>query len=59
LGILLGAKVATKGKEKPILMHKTEGPMKPLDTGLIYLEHWPVEPNEKKTFIFEYARDAV
>lgn len=59
LGILLGAKVAIKGKEKPILMHKTEGPMEPLDTGLIYLEHWPVEPNEKKTFIFEYARDAV
>lgn len=65
-GVLLGAKVAIKGKdsEKPILMHKTEGPF---DFAIgeeiprIYLEHWPVdyEKWQKKTFIFEYARDAV
>jgi hypothetical protein len=58
----LGAKVATKGIEKPILMHKTEGPF---DFALgeevprVYLEHWPVDATRKKTFIFEYARDAV
>ena len=62
LGILLGAKAAIKGKEKPILMHKTEGPF---DFAIgeeiprIYLEHWPVNYTQKKTFIFEYARDAV
>ena len=66
LGILLGAKVAVKGNdsEKPILMHKTEGPF---DFAIgeeiprIYLEHWPAdyEKWKKKTFIFEYARDAV
>ena len=62
LGILLGAKVATKGIEKPILMHKTEGPFDfPLgeEVPRVYLEHWPVDATRKKTFIFEYARDAV
>ena len=62
LGILLGAKVAIKGKEKPILMHKTEGPFDFAigeETPRIYLEHWPVDYTQKKTFIFEYARDAV
>lgn len=62
LGVLLGAKVAIKGKEKPILMHKTEGPFD-FDIGTeiprIYLEHWPVNYIQKKTFIFEYDRDAV
>lgn len=61
-GILLGAKVAQKGKQKSILIHKKEGPF---DFSIgetiprIYLEHWPVESNIKKTFIFEYERDAV
>lgn len=62
LGILLGAKVAVKGKEKPILMHKTEGPFDFAigeETPRIYLEHWPVDYTRKKTFIFEYSRDAV
>ena len=62
LGILLGAKVALKGKEKPILMHKTEGPFDfPIgeERPRVYLEHWPVDVNQKKTFIFEYARDAI
>ena len=59
LGILLGAKVALKGVDKPILMHKTEGPMEINDQHQLFLEHWPVENNRKKTFIFDYARDAV
>lgn len=66
LGILLGAKVVVKGNdsEKPILMHKTEGPFDFAigeETPRIYLEHWPAdyEKWKKKTFIFEYARDAV
>ena len=62
LGILLGAKVAIKGKEKPILIHKTEGPFDFAigeETPRIYLEHWPVDYTQKKTFIFEYARNAV
>ena len=59
LGVLLGAKVALKGIEKPILMHKKEGPMEINDQHQLFLEHWPVENNIKKTFIFDYARDAV
>ena len=58
-GILLGAKVALKGKEKPIFMHKKEGPMEINDQHQLYLQHWPVPNTDKKTFIFEYARDAV
>lgn len=59
LGILLGAKVAQKGIDKPFLMHKKEGPMEINDQHQLYLEHWPVDNNIKKTFIFEYAWDAV
>ena len=62
-GILLGAKTALKGgKEKPILIHKTEGPF---DFAIgetvprVFIEHWPVESDVKKTFIFDYDRDAV
>ena len=58
-GILLGAKVALKGGSKPILMHKTEGPMEINDQHQLFLEHWPVGNERKKTFIFDYARDAV
>lgn len=58
-GILLGAKVALKGTDKPILMHKTEGPMEINDQHQLFLEHWPVGNERKKTFIFDYARDAV
>ena len=62
-GILLGAKVATKGsEEKPIYIHKTEGPFK-FDIGdtepIIKLEHKPVDTKIKKTFIFDYERDAI
>lgn len=61
-GILLGAKVAQKGIEKPILMHKKEGPFS-FDIGTtiprIDIEHWPVDSNIKKTFIFDYQRDSV
>jgi len=58
----LGAKVAVKGTEKPILIHKKEGPFQ-FDIGetvpRIYLEHWPVDSSVKKTFIFDYDRDSV
>ena len=59
LGVLLGAKVAQKGIQKPILMHKVEGPFNIDDDRIIELEHKPVDPLTKKTFIFDYERDAV
>lgn len=62
-GILLGAKVALKGGvEKPILMHKTEGPFSFTigeEEPAIELQHMPVAANRKKTFIFEFDRNAV
>lgn len=59
LGVLLGARVAIKGVDKPILMHKKEGPMEINEEHQLFLEHWPVENNRKKTFIFDFARDSV
>lgn len=59
LGILLGAKVAQKGIDKPILIHKKEGPYELNDQHRLFLENWPVEPTEKKTFIFDYAWKAI
>lgn len=59
LGVLLGAKVTQKGIEKPILMHKAEGPMEINDQHQLLIEHWPVENYQKKTFIFEFERDSV
>lgn len=60
-GILLGAKVALKGKNEDILMHKTE--MHEFDISdtvpKIYLQHEPVKYPEKKTFIFQFEHDAI
>jgi len=59
MGILLSAKVTSEEEESPLYIHMKEGPF-PLDAnGCITLKHWPVDASIKKTFIFEYARDAV
>lgn len=65
MGILLSASVTEPQKEHKLLVPKREGPFKleeePFQTEdeahRIYLQHWPVNYTEKKTFIFEHARD--
>jgi len=36
-----------------------EGPLSLNDEHELYLKHWPVDANIKKTFIFDYDREAV
>ena len=58
-GILFSAKVSTPEKEEPLIVPKREGPMNLLADSTLYLEYWPVSVDKKKTFIYEYDRNAV
>lgn len=64
MGILLSANVTNATKEKALDISKREGPftLVPYMDGdkevkVLYLMNEPVLYPEKKTFIFEYARD--
>ena len=57
MGILLSANVVETGVSAPLLAPKREGPYGLDEDNCLYLEHWPVPVEKKKTFIFEYARD--
>ena len=57
LGILLSASMSTPEKGEKLLVPKREGPFELNDQHRLYLEHWPVSYEKKKTFIFEYDRD--
>ena len=65
MGILLSANVISSARqEKPLSVHKKEGPFQLIEKkigdevyNILYLEHRPIPYPEKKTFIFEYARD--
>ena len=57
MGILLSAGVSTPGKDEPLLVPKREGPYSLNAEHQLYLEHWPVPIEQKKTFIFNYQRD--
>ena len=59
MGILLSADVVAQGKDQPLYVHKIEGPFKVGENRHIYLQHWPVASNIRKTFIFDYDRKAV
>lgn len=57
MGILLSATTTTPTKNEPLLVNKREGPFELNDKHELFLEHWPVPLEKKKTFIFEHARD--
>ena len=57
MGILLSASVTEPQQEHKLLVPKREGPFELNDQHRLFLQHWPVNYTEKKTFIFEYARD--
>ncbi len=59
MSILLGANVVAKEQDQPLYVHKQEGPLEMNDHNEVYLSHWPVDANIRKTFIFDYDRDAV
>lgn len=57
MGILLSSNVTASTKDAPILVNKREGPRELVGDHYFYLDHWPVDYIQKKTFIFEYDRD--
>ena len=57
MGILLSANVGENQVSEPLLAPKREGPYELNSDHRLYLEHWPVPLEKKKTFIFEYDRD--
>ena len=59
MGILLGANVLATEEGESFLVNKKEGPLSPNDTGEIILQHLPVDSSIKKTFIFDYQRNAI
>ena len=59
MSILLGSNVMARKEEEPLYIHKVEGPFKVGENRYIYLQHWPVASDKKKTFIFDFDRDAV
>ena len=64
-GILLDAVVSTPEKDKPLLVPIKEGPkevnryIKDQSKNGFYIQHNPIRYPEKKTFIFEYARERI
>ena len=58
MSILLGANVLSQKDKQPLYIHMKEGPFK-MTQGHIDLKHRPVDSNIRKTFIFEYARNAI
>jgi len=59
MSILLGANVLSKEQDKPLYIHKKEGPFKVGADRYIYLKHWPVSSDIKKTFIFDFDRQSI
>ena len=57
MGVLLSANVGENKVSAPLLAPKREGPYELNDEHQLYLEHWPVGNDRKKTFIFEYDRN--
>lgn len=57
MGVLLSATVGENKIEEPLLAPKREGPFELNEQHRLFLKHWPVGVNKKKTFIFEYERD--
>lgn len=66
MGVLLSANVTTPSQEKPLEVHKVEGPYDLTELTIdneqvrgFYLAHNPIRYPEKKIFLFEHARDVV
>ena len=59
MGILLSANVMSKEENKPLYIHMKEGPKECSFSNILDLKHWPILYPEKKTFVFNYERDAI
>ena len=59
MSILLSSNVVAKQKNQPLYVHKIDGPFEITDNAYIYPTHWPIASDIKKTFIFDFDRDAI
>lgn len=59
MSILLSANVTTQTKDEPLYVPMKEGPFSLDVNGGVILKHWPVDHTIKKSFIFDYDREAV
>lgn len=69
MSILLSANVLSQKDKSPLYIHMKEGPYKPklkvnestgeVDYVYVDLKHRPVESHIKKSFIFDYSRNAI
>ena len=59
MSILLGANVVSREENTPLYIHMKEGPLTMSKDNVVTLKHWPVHYPLKKTFIFDYERDAI
>ena len=59
MSILLSANVLAKGQNQPLYIHKKEGPFTIDSQCLIYPKFWPVSSDIRKTFIFDFDREAI
>ena len=57
LSILLSSSVLENEQGNTILVPKREGPYGLDENGYMYLQHWPVKSDVKKTFLFSFSRD--
>ena len=59
MSILLSSNVLARQENQPMYVHKIDGPFELAEHGYIYPKHWPVASDIRKTFIFDYDRDAI
>ena len=60
MSILMSANVTSGGsKDTPLYINMKEGPLNFSKDNIVTLKHWPVDYPKKKTFIFDYDRDAI
>ena len=59
MGILLSSNVLSEQDKQPLYIHMKEGPLEFSLDNVVQLKHWPVLYPEKKTFIFDYDRNAI
>lgn len=57
MGILLSSSVTQQSAAEPLLVNKREGPFTLDENHRLFLQHWPISYEQKKTFIFDYERD--
>ena len=59
MSILFGANVMSKEDGNIMSIHIKEGPLTCSMNNVVQLKYWPIDYPQKKTFIFDYTRNAI